>query len=116
MMSKLPKREKINMTGSTMDLLVQMSEGNPGGATVLGQILTNTEGSKGLLKVLSLDDMNIRGSQIWVGYKDHCKEDIDVFMKCIDDRDPAMIKTINDQMEDYYGVTAVQHNGASGYE
>lgn len=50
---------------------------------------------EGLGIILNLDDMNIRGSQIWLGYKDHCGQDLEVFKKAIDDRDPKMIELIN---------------------
>ena len=49
----------------------------------------------GFMTILSMDDMDIRGSQIWVGFKDHCKSDVAAFMKAINDRDPAMVATIN---------------------
>ncbi len=41
--------------------------------------------------------MNIRGSQIWVGYKDHCKQDIEAFKTAISQRDQAMVDTINSE-------------------
>lgn len=34
-------RKKVQMEGSTMDLLVLMSEGNPGGMTVLNETHEN---------------------------------------------------------------------------
>ena len=41
----------------------------------------------GIFDILSLDDMNMRGSQIWVAYKDHCGQDIEKFIACIKERE-----------------------------
>lgn len=89
-------RKPIDLDGSTVEALVLLSEGNPGAVTVLGQIAQKYP-KELLLLLFDLDDMNIRGSQIWVGYKDHCGENIDRFVQCIRDRDPDMIEKINEQ-------------------
>ena len=87
-------RKSLSMD-STINLLVEMAEGNPGGLNVLASMLKENEDN--LMCIMHLDDMNIRGSQIWVGYKDHCKEKMEDFIKCIKARDPEMIKTINNE-------------------
>jgi len=84
-------REEIKLEDSVMDVVIKMSEGNPGAVTVLSQMLKGDD----LLLLLHLDDMNIRGSQIWVGYKDHCHQDIELFKACIKSRDVEMVNTIN---------------------
>ena len=85
-------REKINLTGSVIDIVIRMAEGNPGAVSVLTQM---TRGYDTALEILGLDDMNVRGSQIWVGYKDHCGEDLAKFIECIHQRDQDMVDTIN---------------------
>ena len=85
-------REKVGLMDSGLQLLMKMSEGNPGAATVLAQLFQT---DLGIMSVLSLDDMNIRGSQIWIGYKDYCKQDIDKFKQAIQARDPEMVAVIN---------------------
>ena len=87
-------RGAADLTGGVVSLLVQMSEGNPGAAGVLADLIKD-DPEGGFMKVLHLDDMNIRGSQIWVGYKDHCGQDLEVFKKALVDRDQAMVDTIN---------------------
>jgi hypothetical protein len=70
-------RAKLNF--SDMDAAVfQMSENNVGALRVLVELskLPNMDGF-GLL--LDLDDMNMRGAQIWVGYKYHCGENLEKF-------------------------------------
>ncbi len=47
------------------------------------------------MKVLALDDMNLRGWQIWVAWKDHCKADMPTFLKALAERDPEMVATVN---------------------
>lgn len=89
-------REPISLSDSTMDMVIAMSEGNPGGLSVLMDMLKSDDPAAPMM-VLSLDDMNIRGTQIWLGYKDHCGSDMAVFLQAIKDRDPAMVATINEQ-------------------
>ncbi len=85
-------REKISTRMGLTSIITTFSEGNPGALRVLLQLL---ESPADLVLVLSLDDMNIRGSQIWIGYKDHCGEDMDAFREAIRSRDAKMVETIN---------------------
>ncbi|MBU2177728.1 MAG: hypothetical protein KJ556_21760 [Gammaproteobacteria bacterium] len=85
-------RQDISLGSSMQDLLVTMAEGNPGAITVLMRLMGTEFGP---MRILSLDDMNIRGTQIWIGHKDHCGEDLGVFARAIMDRDQAMVDTIN---------------------
>jgi hypothetical protein len=105
----MKKRNKIGLGMNAMEVLVEMSEGNPGAATVLGQMMS--DGPFGLMSVLHLDDMNIRGSQIWVGFKDYCGQKMDKFLECLKSRDPGMVEKINEQCASE-GHIAVQ-SGAS---
>ena len=87
-------RQSIELNMKVMDVLQIMSEGNPGAINVLINIIQSDE-VLGFMHVLSLDDMNIRGTQIWIGFKDHCKQDINKFIDCIKNRDQAMVDEIN---------------------
>lgn len=86
-------RERIDMNDTTRDVLIKMSEGIPGAISVMMAILT--EHPDGVFRLLELDDMNMRGSQIWIGFKDHCGQDLARFVECVKTRDPAMIETVN---------------------
>ena len=88
------KRKEIDVASSTMDMLILMAEGNPGAVTVLAQLLKE---ENGIVLVLGLDDMNIRGTQIWIGYKDYCGNDIKKFAEYILKRDKGMIEKINQE-------------------
>ena len=75
-------KEKIKLTDSTQDILFKMSEGNPGALTVLLKMLAETKDIDpdnmlgGFGPILSLDTLNLYGSQIWMLYKDVCKESL----------------------------------------
>lgn len=88
-------RKKIQLDMTQIDVLVEMTEGNPGAMNAIKRLMDSPDG---LFDVLRLDDMNIRGPQIWVGFKDVCNGDIALFQKKIRDRDPEMVNKINEEM------------------
>lgn len=102
-------RNKIK-TGNLIEMVVDMAEGNPGAVDVLTQIV-KAEGELGMFTILNLDDMNIRGPQIWVGYQDYCEGDLAKFVAATKVRDEKMIAKINEKCS-CSGEIAVQH-GAS---
>ena len=106
------KREKIELTDTGMDLMVKMSEGNPGALSVLVKLMA-TDDPLDIMLVLHLDDMNIRGAQIWIGYKDHCGEDIEKFKEAIRNRDLEMVNTINNSRGLSPGTPRAVEHGAS---
>jgi len=73
---------RIELTDSMMGIMVKMSDGNPGGASVIMKILKDGrmidpqsyDGS--ISAMLNLDSNEIYGSRIWMLYKDVCKENI----------------------------------------
>ena len=74
--------ERIQLTDSTMDVCMKMSEGNPGALTVIMSLMRDAQKidpdnwMPGLGEVLSLDSLGIYGSKIWMLYKDVCGEDL----------------------------------------
>ncbi len=72
----------INLKDSVKDILMKMGEGNPGGLRVmmdiisLGPEIDPDDFAKGLGTILWMDSLNIRGSKIWMLYKDVCGEDL----------------------------------------
>lgn len=87
-------RAKIGMGTGIQDVLVTMAEGNIGALTVLMEIMKK-DGMIAFTSVLSLDDMNIRGEQIWIGFKYFCEQNLEKFLGCIKSRDEDMIALIN---------------------
>lgn len=75
--------------------MLTMGEGNPGALAVLMQLLENPDFKESVHIILSMDDMNIRGSQIWVAFKDHCKQDLELLKKLVLARDKELIATVN---------------------
>ena len=73
-------KERLALTDTTLDVAVKMSEGNPGAVSVLAQMIKYggfiEPKSTGFMPILLLDSLGIYGSQIWVLYKDVCKESI----------------------------------------
>lgn len=88
------KRDRISLNDSMLDVMLKLAEGNPGAITVLTQIVKQ-DSTEGFFILLGLDDMNIRGSQIWVGYKDYCDCDLTKFIEAVTNRDGNMVAEIN---------------------
>jgi hypothetical protein len=65
-----------------MDVMLKMSEGNPGAVTVLIELYDKTpeidpmSALDGLGAIMWLDTFGIYGSRIWMLYKDVCGQDI----------------------------------------
>lgn len=76
-------RKTIRPDASLIEVVQIMSEGNPGAIRVMVEILRKLLAEKGIALILALDDMNIRGTQIWIGYKDHCHENVDEFIRIV---------------------------------
>jgi len=89
-------REQITFGESVPELIMKMAEGNPGAARVMMDMIEHDEG-RALSAIMHLDDMNMRGEQIWVGYKDYCGQNIEDFIKCAIDHDDTMIEKVNEQ-------------------
>lgn len=96
------KREAVRIDESFEDMLYKMSEGIIGAVRILVDILEHYKKSsestvgEGLARILDLDDMNIRGTQIWIGFKDYCGKDLEKFIEACKNRDKGMIDFIND--------------------
>lgn len=88
----------LDVNDSTQQILIKMSEGNPGALSVVFKILQEKDGDEAIPVLLNLDSMDIRGSRIWLGYKDYCNEDLDKFCQEAFNRSPEMINFINKEM------------------
>ncbi|MDD4588908.1 MAG: hypothetical protein PHG06_00565 [Parabacteroides sp.] len=73
---------RITLEDNAMSAIMKLADGNPGAATVCirllkeaGDIDTNSFVG-GLGTLLSLDTENVYGSEIWMLYKDVCKESL----------------------------------------
>jgi hypothetical protein len=74
---------RINLADSTINVVVKMSDGNPGAMNVIMEML-QPESSKidpdsvmgGMMKLLSLDTLGIYGTDIYVLHNDICGRDM----------------------------------------
>ena len=77
---------KIKLDDTLMTILLKLTEGNPGAATVLVKIVKEADtidpdASLGHLAILlDLDTLEIYGSNIWILYKDICGQSIKHFI------------------------------------
>lgn len=103
-------RKKLELNDTMLDVITKMSEGVPGAIVAMAEIMNNDE--NGFFVLLGLDDMNIRGSQIWVAYKYLYNENANKFIEGIRKSDPQMVEFINEEMASIGEEKAVLH-GAS---
>jgi hypothetical protein len=72
---------------------VALAKGNWGAISVIKKLDSLPNGNRALK---TLKDADITGSKIWIGYKDHCREDIQAFAQKLIAKDPAMLNTIKE--------------------
>jgi len=69
----------LTMKDSRQEAILKMAEGNPGALNVLLMLCLGESPLTGFSEMLRLDSLDIRGPKIWVGYKDVCGKDLEVF-------------------------------------
>lgn len=74
---------RITLAMNSVSAAVALSEGNPGAATAIAALLGNP---MGMIDLCHLDDAEIYGADIWIGYKDVCNFDLTMFQKEIQER------------------------------
>jgi hypothetical protein len=85
-------REELHESDMSMPVILKMAEGNPGATWVLLELLKKPYGA---LLIYGLDEMNMRGAQIWIGFKDFCHENIDQYADIIRHRDKPFVDYVN---------------------
>lgn len=70
----MTERVPLNLSDSVMGAVATMAEGNPGAAIALSKLVSSED--DGLMLLLHLDDMNMRGEQVYVAHKEHCAGDM----------------------------------------
>lgn len=103
-------RPKIELSDTGIDMMVKMSEGIPGAIVGMQAIIEADE--NGLMLLLGLDDMNMRGSQIWEAYKYLYNEDGKAFVEGIRNRSQEIVDFVNERSAVVGGEKAVV-SGAS---
>ena len=88
---------RITLQDTTMDIFLKLAEGNPGAINVMIQLMDETPKIDsdhilgGMGHILSLDEMEIYGPNIWVLYKDVCGESILNFISLLRGRQLGLI-------------------------
>jgi len=103
----MEERQRAAFIKSRIGLITSMSDGNIGALTVIDTMMTK-DPEMLFTDLLSLDDMNIRGSQLYVGYNDFAGRDINKFIAAIRSRSQEMVDVINRECGNQDGV-AVTH-------
>lgn len=75
----------------------KLAEGVPHSAMVLKKLLLDPRSAA--LDILAIEEMGLRGKDIWIAYKDHCGESLEAFRDCLGGRDPLMLKTVAENKE-----------------
>ena len=103
-------RPKIELEDTMFDIIYKISEGLPDAIVGITKLMESDEA--GFMLLLGLDDMNIRGSQVWEAYKYLYNEDAKKFAEAVKNRDEKMVNFINEEMASVGGEKAVT-GGAS---
>jgi hypothetical protein len=87
-------RLPLDPAANAMGTITRMVEGHLGAARVLAE-LYDGYGLGALMAMIDLDDMNMRGEQIWIAFKEWCREDLHLFITKVTERDPLMVECVN---------------------
>jgi len=79
----------IDDTG--ISAVMKLSGGNPGSVRVCAELLRLPNG---IMLLLDMDDMGMKGPSIWLGYKDFAGQNIETFAAALRSRDKEMIRVI----------------------
>lgn len=72
---------KITLNDSIQDMMIKMSDGNPGAVGALMSLLTDSTTDPdsalgGIGKIMSLDEYGIYGTDVYVFFNDICERDV----------------------------------------
>ena len=80
------------MNSELHEIMLLIARGNPGALTVLMQL--SQMGAAGVSTIIKIGDLGLRGSSIWVAYKDFAKQDIQALIIAIMSEDPVMLEAV----------------------
>jgi len=89
----------IDLTDTVTDAICKMAQGNPGAAVACTNILRDPE--RGMITLLRLDELNIRGSALWCAYKDYADHDVPKLIQAVQDKAPELFKAIRVRCPEY---------------
>ncbi len=80
------------------DIVYDLSKGIPGAVSVLAEIRAELGEESFLNLARRFKRVNLTGSAIWIGYKDHCGEDLTTFLLAFQATPTALFGTINKEL------------------
>lgn len=86
------------MHDSVRDAIADLGKGVPGAMTVLMDIYEEVGENSFLGLARRFKKVNLTGSAIWIGYKDHCGEDLQTFMLSFLSTPTPLFATINKEL------------------
>ena len=72
--------EQLKPNMDMIEMIMTISEGNPGAIKVIKEMLKKPNG---LMDILLLDSLDIRGSKIWLIYNDCCNQDMNKYNRTL---------------------------------
>lgn len=91
----MSSRKPLTKDDSFHDFIQKITEGHSGARTVIENLVEEYGAAKSAEVILGLDDMNVRGTQIWAGYNQHCSENLETFVACVEEKRQDFVETIN---------------------
>jgi hypothetical protein len=98
------KRKNLNISSPAVDILTTMAEGNPGAIRVLTELMRKQSGME---TILNLDDMNIRGGQIWIAYSDYADSDLGKLIVAASQRKAELVAMVNQECAAFGEIAVV---------
>ncbi len=93
------RENNIDLKKSKGELLTEMSEGNMGTMAILDRMINKSNLINSVVYTfIDLDDMNMRGDQIWIAFHEYCKNNILKFLDCVQKRDEKMVNYVNNSI------------------
>ena len=90
------KRQPLSESMERKEFMSKFCEGNVGCVSVV--VAVAEQGHFQIQAIMNLVDMNIRGAQVWVAFKDVCQQDVGEFVDRVLKRDPELVRQVNEIM------------------
>jgi hypothetical protein len=90
-------RKSLALESNLASMANILADGNIGAFTLLLTMARDGDLMDTTLTFLGIDDLNMRGEQVWVAFK-HCNNDLPTFINAINKRDQVMIDAVNEQV------------------
>jgi len=89
------KSSRTNITlSSPVTMAMILADGNPGALTMLLTYAGSTDPMDAMMTMLHMDDLNMRGDQIWSAFK-FADRSTEKMVELMQKRDPEMIEAVN---------------------